>query len=392
MSEVRVCCTELLRQSLLRVAVDPDHVVRIQLVRWLLGNGQCVEVLMSTRFNAEDWVVPSVDLVANRGPKSCSLEGWRPIPVDKGEPAWNVSVCVWGYLHERVLSPAQRWQRIVLRDFQWALQFEGAFLDWSWLLVCSELLLADCHRSVSTAVQAVCMLWIRQNIKWASLFQWFFACAPVVFFPHLCILLLHHSCVMHLQMPSHFFELFQSKIEFLHICRCPDLLVACWTCSRLPEFFLLRSKVEQRVCVELLLFPLLLALPGWSLVPPLLLLVLVFTLGFFRELLVLDYICDGWLVVQIVFVSCLQVVQARFRSRSFFIYYLFLESVQKSPFFLLYFYFLLRVGCDAHFRIECCATGFLLWWLSLSSAVILFSDLVEGGIVLWRALSWLLGQ
>ena len=53
MREVRVCSTKLLGKSLLRVTMDADHVARVQLVGWLLGDVQRVEVLMSARFNAE---------------------------------------------------------------------------------------------------------------------------------------------------------------------------------------------------------------------------------------------------------------------------------------------------------------------------------------------------
>ena len=108
MREVRIGSTELLGQSLLRVAVDADHVVGIQLEGRLLGDVQRIEILMSTRFNAEHRVVPSIDLVANSGPIPCPLKRGWPILVDEGEPARDVSICVWGYLHERILSPAQR--------------------------------------------------------------------------------------------------------------------------------------------------------------------------------------------------------------------------------------------------------------------------------------------
>ena len=136
MREVRVCSTELLGKSLLRVTVDADHVARVQLVGRLLGDVQRVEVLMSARFNAEHRVVPSVDLVANSGSYARSLEGGWPILVNEGEPARDVPICVGRYLHERVLSPAQRCQHVMLRDyFQWTLHLERPFLDRRRLLV-----------------------------------------------------------------------------------------------------------------------------------------------------------------------------------------------------------------------------------------------------------------
>ena len=137
------------------------------------------------------------------------------------------------------------------------------------------------------------MLWIRQNVEWASLLEGILACAPVVFLLQLCILLLLHSFLVRLEMSSHLFELLQPEIELLHVCRRPNLLVSRWTCSWLPELLLPWPKVKQRIRVELLLLPLLLALPWRPLMPPLLLLVLVLTPDFFSVLLVLDNICDG---------------------------------------------------------------------------------------------------